>query len=58
MDWRQVEALLSRLCAQRKLVGLDVSELAPIAGLEHPQFTVAKLIYRILGRRVTPGAVR
>ncbi len=49
LTWTQVDALLARLCREREVVGLDVSELAPVAGLTHPQFTVAKLIYRFLG---------
>lgn len=36
--------------------GMDVSEVAPIEGLVAPQFAVARLTYRILGRvRVTGG---
>ncbi|NWG12790.1 MAG: agmatinase [Acidobacteria bacterium] len=51
LTWQQMDALLSRLCRERELVGFDVSELAPIPGLRHPEFTVAKLIARILGHR-------
>jgi agmatinase len=29
---------------------MDVSEIAPIDGFVAPQFTVARLIYRMLGR--------
>ena len=50
LTWLQVEGLLTRLARERRLVGCDVSELAPIAGLHHPQFTIAKLIYRLVGR--------
>jgi agmatinase len=32
----------------RKIIGFDVVELAPIEGLEHPNLTVARLIYKIL----------
>ncbi len=51
LQWRQLNALLVRLCEQRNVVGLDINELAPITGLHHPQFTVAKLLYRFLGYR-------
>jgi agmatinase len=32
------------------IIGMDVSEIAPIEGLVAPQFAIARLIYRILGR--------
>jgi len=51
LTWAHVDALLARLCREREVLGLDVSELAPVTGLTHPQFTVAKLIYRFLGHR-------
>ena len=51
LTWRQMDRLLSRLCREREVVGLDVSELAPIEGTPVSQFTVAKLIYRFLGHR-------
>ncbi len=54
LTWRQVNSLLARLCKERELVGLDVSELLPLAGLLHPQFMVAKLIYRTIGYRLQP----
>jgi agmatinase len=49
LDWRQVNGLLDRLCRARRVVGFDVSELAPIAGIGHPQFAIAKLIARFMG---------
>ncbi|MDH3328339.1 MAG: agmatinase [Desulfobulbaceae bacterium] len=49
LDWTQVDRLLSRLSRERQVVGFDISELAPIEGLHHPQFTIAKLVYRLLG---------
>ena len=51
LTWAQVDALMAAVCMHRKLIGFDVTELAPIPGLHHPQFTVAKLIYRLIGRR-------
>lgn len=49
LDWPQVDSLFSRLSRERQVVGFDLSELAPIAGLTHPQFSIAKLVYRLLG---------
>lgn len=55
LTWAQIDRLLSRLCREREVVGMDVAELAPIPGLRHPQFTVAKLLYRFLGYRFPSG---
>lgn len=51
LSWFQVDTLLARLCQERKVVGLDVSELAPLPDLVHPQFSIAKLIHRFVGHR-------
>lgn len=47
--WDETIAFLRRLAAERNIVGFDVNELAPVPGLSHPQFTIAKLIYRLIG---------
>lgn len=49
LSWHQVTTLLQRLCSEKELIGFDISELAPIAGVHHPEFTIAKLIYRVIG---------
>lgn len=49
LTWNQVDRLFRRLSENHRIVGFDVSELAPVPGLNHPQFTIAKLIYRLLG---------
>jgi agmatinase len=54
LTWRQMDRLISRLCREREVVGLDISELAPIEGMAASQFTIAKLIYRFLGYRFAP----
>lgn len=54
LSWRQVNRLLARLCRQRKIIGADFCELAPIPGMLHPQFSMAKLIYRLIGWRAVP----
>lgn len=51
VTWHDVDNLFRRLCSARNIVGMDFSELAPIRGIHHPQFTIAKLIYRFLGIR-------
>ncbi|MDW7773677.1 MAG: agmatinase [Desulfobulbaceae bacterium] len=49
LTWTQVDRLFSRLAEKRRIVGFDINELAPIKGLDHPQFTMAKLAYRLIG---------
>lgn len=49
LTWNQMNRLFKRLVKERRLVGLDISELSPIENLVFPQFTVSKFIYRILG---------
>ena len=48
-DWRQATRLLRRVFAERRVVGVDVVEHAPIPGLAAPDFLVAKLVYKIIG---------
>ena len=56
MTWEQIDRLLGRLCEERRVVGFDVSELAPIQGLAFPEFTAAKLVYRFIGHIFKKGA--
>ncbi|HUW60871.1 MAG TPA: agmatinase [Candidatus Bathyarchaeia archaeon] len=51
LTWHQVDRLLERLCAEREVVGFDVSELAPIEGVRVSEYTLAKLVYRFIGYR-------
>ena len=50
LGWYDTIALVTALANGPGIIGLDVSELAPIEGFIAPQFTVARLIYRMLGR--------
>ena len=49
--WYATLQLLRRVFAERTVVGVDVVELAPIAGNAAPDFLVAKLIYKMIGYR-------
>lgn len=49
LDWAQINRLLERLCRDRRVVGFDLTELAPIPGLRYPEFTAAKLVSRFIG---------
>lgn len=47
--WNDVLPLIRALTRERKLVGADVTELAPLPGFVAPDFLVAKLVYKIIG---------
>ena len=47
--WYETLAFLRKLCAAKSVVGFDICEFAPIAGLHYPDFTLARLIYKLLG---------
>jgi agmatinase len=51
LTFPQVCDLLRRLTRQRRLIGLDIVELAPIEGLHYADFTAARLLYKIMGYR-------
>jgi agmatinase len=46
--WDEIMAFLRKVTRKRTIVGLDVVELAPVKGLNHPDLTTAKLISKIL----------
>jgi len=50
LGWYDTLNLVSALAKGPGIVGLDVSEIAPIEGFVAPQFSIARLIYRMLGR--------
>ena len=49
LQWYPVLKLLRRVFRERNVLALDVVELAPIPGLQAPDFLVAKLIYKMIG---------
>ncbi len=48
-EWYPALAFLRRVFAERRVVGADVVEHAPIPGMTAPDFLVAKLIYKMIG---------
>jgi agmatinase len=48
LSWYELLALLRRVIESRNVVGCDVVELAPLAGMVAPNFLCAKLVYKIL----------
>ncbi|MFA5353194.1 MAG: agmatinase [Thermodesulfovibrionales bacterium] len=47
--WHETISFLRNLAERRRIVGFDITELSPIPGLIHPQFVMAKLIYKLIG---------
>lgn len=50
LGWYDTLNLVAALADGPGIVGMDVSEIAPIEGFVAPQFSIARLIYRMLGR--------
>ncbi|MBI5725879.1 MAG: agmatinase [Planctomycetes bacterium] len=48
LTWRQVAALVRRLCERRQVVAADIVELAPIPGMHAGDFLCARLAYKII----------
>lgn len=48
LEWYEVNELVRRLVARRRLVGFDVVELLPQPGHHASDFLAAKLVYRVL----------
>ncbi len=42
-------SIIREVCRKKNVVGADFVELMPIKGLHHPDFTVAKMIYKTMG---------
>jgi agmatinase len=55
LQWYPVLKLLRRVFTERTVHGVDIVELAPIAGLAAPDFLVAKLAYKMIGYRFSAG---
>jgi agmatinase len=48
-QWYPALKLLRRVFTEKRVVGVDVVELAPIPGNAAPDFAIAKLIYKMIG---------
>lgn len=53
LDWYTVLKILRYVGEKHTVVGFDVVELCPIAGMVGPDFLTAKLIYKMLGYFLT-----
>ncbi|WP_207427215.1 agmatinase [Pedobacter sp. SYSU D00535] len=47
--WTETLELLKRVCKERNVVGFDVVECAPIEGSILSEYTLAKLVYKLIG---------
>ncbi len=50
LSWQDLMNLTREVTHRRNIVGLDLVELCPQAGVKAPNFLCAKLIYKILGQ--------
>jgi len=48
MRWKQALSLLKKVCKERRVIGFDVVELAPIPGQHVSDFLAARLIYKLV----------
>lgn len=48
-QWFTLLKFLRKLAESKKIVGFDVMELMPIPGMHAPDFTAAKLVYKLIG---------
>ncbi len=49
LDWFELLHILKESIKHHKVVGFDVVELSPVPGLHFPEFTCARLVYKIMG---------
>lgn len=56
MSWQQVTHLLREVASCRRIVGFDVSELAPNEGPAACSYTAAKLVYKLIAHAATASA--
>ena len=52
-----VDVIRQIIASGRRIVGLDVVELAPIRNVSHPDLTTARLIYKILNLAFSPSTI-
>lgn len=49
LKWFETLALLKKVCTQKEVVGFDIVEVAPQEGSIISEYTLAQLLYRMLG---------
>jgi len=56
MQWYETLTYLKRVFAEKRVVGFDIVEFAPISGFKAPGFLVAKLYYKLLSYKFAMSA--
>lgn len=56
LQWNELVKYLALVFENRNVIGFDIVELAPIAGLRAPQFLAAKLYYKMLSYKFSAHA--
>ena len=51
LSWRELTTLIRRTFERKSVVACDVVELCPIPGMASPNFTAARLVYKLLSYR-------
>jgi agmatinase len=49
LGWYTTLKLIQRICRRHRIVGMDITELAPILGLHAPDFLAARLAFKMIG---------
>ncbi len=52
LGWYEVLDLIKQVARAKKIVGADVVELSPLPGIVFPDFSIAKLVYKIIGHMI------
>ncbi|MEW6442877.1 MAG: agmatinase [bacterium] len=47
--WYETLELLRKVTAAKDVVGFDICEFCPVDGLHYPDFTLARLLYKLIG---------
>lgn len=55
MQWYETITYLRRVFTEKRVVGFDIVEYAPLPGLKAPGFLVAKLYYKLLSYKFSYG---
>jgi len=50
LTWADADAVLAWVAEHRRIVGFDVVELAPIPAFHAPDYMIARLVHRMIGR--------
>ncbi len=49
LGWYTVLRLLRKVAGAKRVIGLDLTELAPVEGLHAPDYMAARLVYKMIG---------